>query len=286
MFKHWVNIMCLASEQDERGSLPTASDIAFALRLKPCEAKKIIGALIAEKLIDESDEGHLSVHGWDNRQQESDNVATRVKEYRDRKNDDQRKERADFATKSRRAYSASGTEGIRENDAPHAQIDENVTLPKRYGNGTDGDRDIDKIRVEDNRGECAREAPSAKKSRQAAPTPIPPDFSITDSMRAWALLNHPTIPLERETDKFRSYFLATGKVFRDWSQAWQNWIRRAEEITDDRRARESAIAALHTPKESIAEMNYRISHAIHGGMKTAPYGESFPANTTSPGGFN
>ena len=82
MFKHWVNIMCLASEQDERGSLPTASDIAFALRLKPCEAKKIIGALIAEKLIDESDEGHLSVHGWDNRQQESDNVATRVKEYR------------------------------------------------------------------------------------------------------------------------------------------------------------------------------------------------------------
>jgi hypothetical protein len=45
LFKHWVNLLCLASEQDDRGMLPSLDDIAFALRIKPSEATQVMTQL-------------------------------------------------------------------------------------------------------------------------------------------------------------------------------------------------------------------------------------------------
>lgn len=82
LFKHWINLLCLASKNDPRGYLPTEwSDIAFRLRVTPAKAVAIIRELVKLELIDE---GPVTFrpHGWDARQKRSDNVADRVAKHR------------------------------------------------------------------------------------------------------------------------------------------------------------------------------------------------------------
>lgn len=82
-FKAWVNILCLASRND--GSLPSADDIGFALRLDGKKTKAILSRLAAAGLLDETGEGGFAPHGWNARQYKSDVSTTRVKQYRERK---------------------------------------------------------------------------------------------------------------------------------------------------------------------------------------------------------
>ena len=85
LFKHWVNLLCLASEQDDRGLLPCVDDIAFALRIKPSEAAQVMTQLRRAGLVDTTSEGRDFPHNWPQRQRESDDVATRVRRHRERK---------------------------------------------------------------------------------------------------------------------------------------------------------------------------------------------------------
>lgn len=82
LFKHWVNLLCLASEQEERGILPSTEDIAFALRIKPSLAGQVVEELRRAGLIDTTPDGRLSPHNWTQRQRDSDDVATRVRNHR------------------------------------------------------------------------------------------------------------------------------------------------------------------------------------------------------------
>jgi hypothetical protein len=86
-FKHWVNLLCLASENETRGVLPDVEGIAFALRVKPVEAQRVIDTLTKAGLLDTSNDGQLSVHNWTARQREFDDASTRVRRHRaNRKN--------------------------------------------------------------------------------------------------------------------------------------------------------------------------------------------------------
>jgi hypothetical protein len=85
LFKHWVNLLCLASEQDERGMLPCVDDIAFALRIKPSEAAQVMTQLRRAGLVDSTEDGRDFPHNWPQRQRESDDVSTRVRRHRERK---------------------------------------------------------------------------------------------------------------------------------------------------------------------------------------------------------
>lgn len=80
-FKAWVNILCLASRAD--GSLPTVSDIAFALRLDPKKADSMFRRLTDAGLIAEVD-GVSKPNKWDARQYKSDVSTGRVKRFRER----------------------------------------------------------------------------------------------------------------------------------------------------------------------------------------------------------
>lgn len=86
MFKHWVNLLCLASEYDKGGELPDEAAIAFRLRLRPYEARKVMDRLVTEELLDvaETSPRHrrLVVHNWAGRQMQSDSSAARVARYR------------------------------------------------------------------------------------------------------------------------------------------------------------------------------------------------------------
>lgn len=126
LFKHWVNLLCLSSQNEERGTLPPLSDIAFALRLKPSEASRILSELTKEGLFDQQEDGTFCAHNWTQRQRNSDDVSTRVRRHRD----------------AEQSQSSQSFDARREENASNVTLRE--TLPKRP---VDIDTDIDVTNV-------------------------------------------------------------------------------------------------------------------------------------------
>ena len=60
----------------------------------------------------------------------------------------------------------------------------------------------------------------AKPSKQ-----IPSNFCVTDEMRAWAKAKGVTANIDFETEQFMDYHQARGTTMKDWSKAWQTWMR-------------------------------------------------------------
>lgn len=59
-------------------------------------------------------------------------------------------------------------------------------------------------------------------------TRLPEDFTVTDTMRAWAADHAPDIDLTEATDRFRDYWVAVPGargLKLDWTATWRNWIR-------------------------------------------------------------
>lgn len=85
-FKAWVNLLCLASQND--GKLPKLDDLAFALRRSPNDVETLLERLLNATLIDRLNGGengyHYAPHGWSERQYKSDSSSERVKRYRQR----------------------------------------------------------------------------------------------------------------------------------------------------------------------------------------------------------
>lgn len=79
LFKHWVNLLCVASRNS--GTIPPA-DAAFALRLTDRETAKVMQSLVSGGLID--NDGLMKPHNWDERQFKHDNSTERVKRFRQR----------------------------------------------------------------------------------------------------------------------------------------------------------------------------------------------------------
>lgn len=86
LFKHWVNLLCIAAEND--GELPVLSATAFKLRLPEAKAAGILAKLCSFGLLDKTEKG-FKPHNWDSRQYKSDvtdeTAAERMRRYRDRK---------------------------------------------------------------------------------------------------------------------------------------------------------------------------------------------------------
>ena len=77
-FKGWVNLMCLASEQEERGRLPPVDDCAFRLRIETEAAEGLLTRLGSAGLVDQDDAGGWALHNWSKWQPPSDNAADRM----------------------------------------------------------------------------------------------------------------------------------------------------------------------------------------------------------------
>lgn len=87
-FRAWVNMLCLASEND--GRLPSIHDMAFALRMSEDAVLTVVERLSSGGLIDRLCGGvdgyHYAPHSWDKRQYKSDTSTDRVKRFRERSN--------------------------------------------------------------------------------------------------------------------------------------------------------------------------------------------------------
>lgn len=84
-FKHWINLLCLASENNPRGDLPSLDAIAYALRLRPFETERVLTFLLDAGLLDADgapSSRRLSVHEWAARQRATDDVSARVRDHR------------------------------------------------------------------------------------------------------------------------------------------------------------------------------------------------------------
>jgi hypothetical protein len=80
-FKAWVNLLCIAKEND--GYLADIQTISFQLRLQIDEVSQLIESLIEYGLLDKSKRG-VSPHNWNHRQYVSDVSTLRVKRFRKR----------------------------------------------------------------------------------------------------------------------------------------------------------------------------------------------------------
>jgi hypothetical protein len=83
LFKHWVNILCIASKHG--GVIPSLAEVSFCLRMTDAKAALIIAALSKRALLDPVDGGYFRPHDWDERQYKSDISNDRVKRHRERK---------------------------------------------------------------------------------------------------------------------------------------------------------------------------------------------------------
>lgn len=81
LFRVWVNLLCLANEAEDRGTLPGIADLAFRLRLDEGAALAALEDLTERGLI-ERDGETLRPHNWDRRQFRSDDVTPRVQKHR------------------------------------------------------------------------------------------------------------------------------------------------------------------------------------------------------------
>ena len=54
----------------------------------------------------------------------------------------------------------------------------------------------------------------------------PPDFKVTEDLRAWALENFPNVDLNAETAAFRDHEFK--QAHSDWPATWRNWIRKSK----------------------------------------------------------
>ena len=79
LFKHWVNLLCLASYN--QGEIADLRQAAFRLRLSPQRAEKVIAGLVSRGLLEPGGEG-WTPHNWAGRQFASDDVADRVRKHR------------------------------------------------------------------------------------------------------------------------------------------------------------------------------------------------------------
>lgn len=86
LFRHWINVLCLANEGKPRGRLPEMRDIAYGLHLTPTRAATAIKSLQECGLLDEID-GRLVPHNWDERQPAWDDPKERQRRHRSRDDD-------------------------------------------------------------------------------------------------------------------------------------------------------------------------------------------------------
>jgi hypothetical protein len=191
LFKHWINLLCLANKGSPRGAIPTdLDDLSFRLRVSVDEATQILVRLSEAGLLERDDENRLHPHGWDQRQFKSDNTTERVNKWRARK------------------------DAPEKDETLHATLD--VTPPD-----TDTDTDTDQSHM----GRV--HAPKAKRATQIPMDWQPPQALIE---WAHEVEGFPMFGIGAETKLFRDHFLANGKPMKDWNAAWRNWMRRSREF--------------------------------------------------------
>jgi hypothetical protein len=114
LFRMWVKLLCLASQENRDGILPDLDTIALRLRLDRASARRGAGALENAGLLTRGADGALRPHNWANRQYASDDVTARTKKHKRKsydksQNHEPAKESIDGERSQDRSGNVSGT---------------------------------------------------------------------------------------------------------------------------------------------------------------------------------
>lgn len=82
-FKQWVNLLCIACENE--GALPPEQHIAYTMRMSVQSCRNMLIEFKRLGLLDQDSKGVLKPHNWDSRQFQSDVSTERVRKFRERK---------------------------------------------------------------------------------------------------------------------------------------------------------------------------------------------------------
>jgi hypothetical protein len=85
LFKAWVCLLCLASANNPRGTLPEVEILAYELRKRPVIVRDWLTELTKAGLLNRDERSgrvEFSIHGWTERQFESDSSVERTQRYR------------------------------------------------------------------------------------------------------------------------------------------------------------------------------------------------------------
>ena len=69
------------------------------------------------------------------------------------------------------------------------------------------------------------------RAKQTRAHPLPEDWEPKAPDLERLSQSYPQVRIAHETDKFRDYYRATGKSFKNWDAAFRNWIRKASEFS-------------------------------------------------------
>lgn len=190
LFKCWVNILCIANRDRDRGTLPSVTDVAFALRVKPAEANKILEQLETKGLLDRDADGVLAPHNWSERQRESDASATRQQRYREKKK------------------------------LKNRELSKKVTLPSRGDDALDTDLDKTNI-LSEFFEELWKDYPDRDGKKDALRHFLATVKNEGDCQRIRKALTNYLAMLQQESSNGFNRRPKTGKV---WFNNWADWV--------------------------------------------------------------
>lgn len=105
-----------------------------------------------------------------------------------------------------------------------------VTAGIRFPGPKGGATVTEKVTLRSNAYKEGTEKGTGKREARKRATPTPESFAIVEELRSWAQSNDLCdVDLKAETEKFLDHHRSKGSSFKDWTAAWRNWIRRAEE---------------------------------------------------------
>ena len=211
LFKTWVNLLCLASQNSERGYLPASvDDIAWALRMPVDEVRASIHTLQGQCLLDWiPDVGCYQMHGWNKRQKASDDLTARVQKHRAKDNDTDPPDGGNLVT-------------LHETEV------------KRFSNALEQSRtDTEENRIEESAASTAtaQQEEEAKPKRKAR---IPKDYCPSEETQQWARNKgfDKVLDLDSEVEEFTNYWRGRGEARLEWDATLKSHlIKRASIVS-------------------------------------------------------
>jgi hypothetical protein len=204
LFKHWINLLCLAARHD--GSLPNLDDIAFGLRLSKIDAASVVQELGAAGLVDDQPD-KSTMHDWDVWQFRDDGAAERMREYRNRTRYD--KNAVTGHTVTRYDFVTPPDQSRTDQNQTRPESEESVVAPLAASPTTNGS------------GKEVATEKTVRGSRLAIEI-------MPDDWRAECNLDRPDLDPNWAWRCFIDYWLAKpGAAGRklDWHRTWRNWYR-------------------------------------------------------------
>lgn len=211
LFRVWINVLCVANEENDWGFLPSLDDLAFKLRLTLEETETALDDLSRRNLIEKSGR-KLTPHNWNKRQYQADSSAERVRRHRQK-----RKEETLHVTECNVTGNVTETE--------------NVTPLTRARSETETDTDTETERV--SRAPAREEDPILGNAHYPSPEPraigkqpMPADWQPSAETISYGTdkVGLSATETTAALEQFRLHQLASGKTNADWQSAAQYWL--------------------------------------------------------------